>query len=876
MIRPDNAFYLGRSVRGLKVINDKYPGANGMDDLDAPGSVTIDYIRTDGDRCRTFYLNGVYTGPFTFGRVFMFHTVKGPTGDEYVEFKGAKNFNYSPEEVIELGEDIYAIRIGIFPSAPLSYKDGDPFLYELSSAKPHYKSLQKAYKKESGQEFLRTTIEGSVAFFDKDFEYISGSPLESDFVFLLARPNSRNTGLNFGRHIYAKSRFAKTDCSIDFAARKCEPDLQVLDEYTAILDRYDDKYDLVKMAPGISKISISKRAVMQLYAPGSQVVTNVIGASSWDISVTSVIDSREDLENKHNFSYFLTANELYLKEGDYGSETEKYFPGILRPYAGVNGVWKNSNGYKIRLEPYVDESTGVNFGRLFLSTPEGRDIYSAYAVDGVSFDQGDIHLPNAFSNRMDIIFDEWMQDYIDSIDPNSSPSGSLDIDNPFVYAIYRRLLVDVGSVGGVATQELPLDDFTGSYPNYSRCVGLGRDALTGTLLCSTETSEEPTKYGINDYEEYFVAPSLSAGAAFGRVIPVMRTNWANASVWFAYGTDYPQFDSATRSSYTLEDSFALANVIRALLRKVAPGITHEATPKYSEFFYGSVNPISFNSFGVFLTQKTNVLKGDYDQAAQTAVTTLKEVMEMLRSCFRCYWFVENGKFRIEHISYFLNGRSYSGSPGVGLDMTILADRFNRRMLSSFQKAVEYDKDQLPARYEFDYADQASDFFTGVSIDVNASYVDKGQTESVSVAGFSADVDMMIASPELFANDGLALLCAVRGSSGWELPIVTDRALVDENGRTYQSAIQNYYASWAYLTRFYMHDMPGYDIDFSLSDMLSVTALKRCMTQTIAIPVSADPDLYSSIVTDLGHGRIESMGVDVDTLTAEIGLSYIPS
>ena len=41
------------------------------------------------------------------------------------------------------------------------------------------------------------------------------------------------------------------------------------------------------------------------------------------------------------------------------------------------------------------------------------------------------------------------------------------------------------------------------------------------------------------------------------------------------------------------------------------------------------------------------------EPAQTAPITLKNVLNMLRDCFRCYWFIDDqNRFRVEHIQFF--------------------------------------------------------------------------------------------------------------------------------------------------------------------------------------------------------------------------------
>ena len=72
-------------------------------------------------------------------------------------------------------------------------------------------------------------------------------------------------------------------------------------------------------------------------------------------------------------------------------------------------------------------------------------------------------------------------------------------------------------------------------------------------------------------------------------------------------------------------------------------------------------------------------------------------MKMLRDCFRCYWYIEDNKLKIEHISFFMNGGSYNYSAQTQLDFTKLKDQFNKKLTAYFQSEIEFDKSELNQR-----------------------------------------------------------------------------------------------------------------------------------------------------------------------------------
>lgn len=456
----------------------------------------------------------------------------------------------------------------------------------------------------------------------------------------------------------------------------------------------------------------------------------------------------------------------------------------------------------------------------------------------------------------------------------NNPDDTFIIESPFVYHIYRRLLCDVDSVkdseGIKNTYDLPSDDFVTDNRNYKKCIGL----TGGLFFCTSRAVDKPTRYGLNDYGQYFTNEFIPSSVGIGRPLPISRNSWANASLWYVYDSYYSLFEQRLRKQYTLRDSYSIAAAIKALLKEIDPTLQHEATAEYSRFLYDTTVPMSMARFYVHITQKTNILKGEYDQPAQKAEVSLEDVMKMLRDCFRCYWYIEDNKFKIEHISFFMRGGSYSYNTSIQLDFTKLVDQFNKKLSSYFQSEVEYDKTDLNQRYEFGWMDDVTDLFDGVTIDVKSNYVQKDKTEEINISQFSSDVDYMLFNPSNFSDDGFALLCPIKNGSSLELPII-ETQLIDENGDTYNAVIQNFYAAWAYLVRFYMYDMPASNLDCNVLGYLYANGVKMCMKHTIEFPIEEDLNELELIKTTIGNGKIDEISVNVNTRHAKVRLLYVP-
>ena len=82
-------------------------------------------------------------------------------------------------------------------------------------------------------------------------------------------------------------------------------------------------------------------------------------------------------------------------------------------------------------------------------------------------------------------------------------------------------------------------------------------------------------------------------------------------------------EEKARKEYTLRDAFPVASCISVLLNQIAPGITHAATAEYSQFLYSGKNPISGLNFRLLVSQKTNIINGEYQQPVESFPTLLE-------------------------------------------------------------------------------------------------------------------------------------------------------------------------------------------------------------------------------------------------------------
>ena len=320
--------------------------------------------------------------------------------------------------------------------------------------------------------------------------------------------------------------------------------------------------------------------------------------------------------------------------------------------------------------------------------------------------------------------------------------------------VYGRYLLDVEKISGLDTYPLPANDIVENNRNYRRAIGY---AINDVVYFSSETSATPTEWGLKQPGQYYVPPYLYWNPA---LFPIGRSHWGDLSIWFTFSATDWISEQAGRKEYTLKDAYPLHSVISVLLGKIAPGITHEPTTEYSQFLYDTYNPISGDVFDLYITQKSNILAGDYSQPAQKAPITLKMVTDMLRDCYRAYWYVENGKFKIEHIQWFKNGGRYTGTPAISHDLTVEKVTRNGKAWAFGTSQYEYNKPTMPERYQFGWMDDVTRAFEGYSIEILSKYVTPGNIEEINVSNFTTDIDYMLLNPGACSKDGFALMAAV--------------------------------------------------------------------------------------------------------------------
>lgn len=705
---------------------------------------------------------------------------------------------------------------------------------------PNYKDdLSLDYELETNQKFYRAKLSGKINFVRADYEIINNAPF--DYVFFLYIEKSDDWGQTYNQ--YYKAKFMKTDCVFNDDDKLVTVQPETTDQYDDVLAGLEKEYNLVELAPQIEFLTIRKRPLIQIYVPGDSIVSCFLGGTNWEQDVTEPITDTEVLRTNYYFSLSSRLVEIQVTAIDGASNiynglyVGKLKDGDVSQGVQTFGIFVNQqNGCKIR----YDKFTGV----------AGRHEYYAFYDDNdtlLYFYEND----GIISNKTIIV-------------PNNQGAaiGSLSFDIK-TYGVWSRYLCDVNKIGELNTYQIPENDIVENNRNYNRVIGYAKDVVS----ISNNYSEDPTEYGLADNGKYFYPPYSITQEIY---YPIARSTWRYASLWFSFNLFDWSLEEDARKTYTLRDTFTLSSCINVLLKEFAPGITHEATPEYSQFLYDTNNPISGQSFKLLISQKSNIINGEYRTPAQKAPITLMQIMTMLRNIYKCYWYIEDGKFKIEQINWFRNGGSYGYNPIIDYDLTQLENVRNGKKLSFATSEYSFDKVDMPERYQFEWMDDVTTPFEGLPIEITSKYVTAGKIEEINISNFTSDIDLMLLNPGAISSDGFALFSAVTPSGGGQLELPFTRQTVDgveyflQNGLLAYINIQPTY--WVY-------DMPARN--FKINNMTSyAVGIKRNKKQTLNFPAgTTDPNPMQLVKTYIGNGQVDKLSVNLCSRYIKATLKY---
>ena len=145
---------------------------------------------------------------------------------------------------------------------------------ETRNCFPNWKDdLALEYALESGQQFLRAQLSGSLTFLNADYTWIMGKSFGSKFTVQL-RVQWQDGG---SYSVYWTGVFYHTDCTINTDDKILTVKPTVDDRYTKILAGLDKEYDLIKLKTANTYVKYNRRPLLQVYTLGEDVVSCFLG-----------------------------------------------------------------------------------------------------------------------------------------------------------------------------------------------------------------------------------------------------------------------------------------------------------------------------------------------------------------------------------------------------------------------------------------------------------------------------------------------------------------------------------------------------------------------------------------------------------------------
>jgi hypothetical protein len=711
------------------------------------------------------------------------------------------------------------------------------------TVRPNYKDdLTLDYELETNQRFYRAKLSGKINFVRADYDIINDAPFDSEFFLYIEK--SDDWGQTYNQ--YYKAKFMKTDCTFNDDDKLVTVKPETTDQYDDVLAGLEKEYNLIELAPQIKFLTIRKRPLIQIYVPGDSIVSCFLGGTNWEQDANATTDQNTLIQTYH-FTLCNILKEIQITS--HGS------PAVISGlYTGRMATGASANNFEGKLYPELN----VNYYIYILQK----------RIDGLPFGAVAVEIRKQSDDTAMFRYTKSTTSPFDTLEfdltavEGSGATGTMHADMKS-YNIYARYLCDVEKIDDLNTYPLPADDIVDNNRNYRRAIGYAIDVA----FISNNFSDTPTEWGLADNGKYFAPPYSIYGQTF---YPIARSTWRYASLWFGFYLFDWILEKKARKAYTLRDAFTLSSCINVLLKEFAPGITHEATPEYSQFLYNTNNPISRQSFKLLISQKSNIINGEYQTPAQKAPVTLQQIMTMLRDIYKCYWYIEDGKFKIEQINWFRNGGSYGYSPIIDYDLTQLENVRNGKKLAFATSEYSFDKVDMPERYQFEWMDDVTTPFDGLPIEITSKYVTAGKIEEINISNFTSDIDLMLLNPGAISSDGFALFAAVTPSGGGQLELPFTRQTVD-NVEYY---LQNGYLAFINIQpTYWVYDMPARNFKINNFPNYAI-GIERKKKQTLNFPAgTTDPNPMQLVKTYIGNGQVDKLSVNLCSRNIKATLKY---
>ena len=567
---------------------------------------------------------------------------------------------------------------------------------------------------------LRTELDGELKFLAKDFRTLRAFDFDEKLLLRIQSTVKGITKTDFTGVFYRNDGNWNEDDEI------VAIDVQSMDDYSVLDQGLDKEFNLVELGLKRSEVMVMKRPIVQIYVAGTSVVSCVQGSNFWEQDASATTSQGE--LNSDGFNNIQSKYHLKLT-----GNSSSNIPEALGEYVSDDGFdyFNLTREFKIEVEIDSDwngQQQTVYFYRLY------RESDNTLLYESI----------NLYSEQ-----------YFSMQPEASGYTGSLVAEIKEV-PMYARIILDHPTFNGLQAVDLDDEDVVGYNRNYKYAY-----PISGALLnvkISALTQQEPTAFSramTND--EYFTPPEGDLS-----YIPIGQSFWEDYSLWLRVDSILHEVDQNGRKQFLIRDAYHISEIIKGLVTSIDPTLTHEADEEFSQFLYADVNPITFSKFDILFTQKSNLVRGEYTVAAAKALTTLNKMLAFLWTMYKLDYYVEDGKFKLEHESYFKNGGKYRGVNKTVADLTTSKHSPNEKNWVFGTNRYSFDKTEIPERIEFSWMDESSQAFDGYPVEYLSGYVERGKVDEERVSEVSTDVDYIMSNPNSISLDGFVMFSALGG------------------------------------------------------------------------------------------------------------------
>ena len=317
---------------------------------------------------------------------------------------------------------------------------------------------------------------------------------------------------------------------------------------------------------------------------------------------------------------------------------------------------------------------------------------------------------------------------------------------------------------------------------------------------------------------------------------------------------------------TIDNGMHLTDVLNLFVNQFCAGVQ-----VVSDFF--QINPQNTSNINyvtgsetlvnnLILFQKSDVKRPNASGNAWKAEWTFEKLMETLNIMFNVSYSLENGVFRLEHISWF--------SRNAGLNLT----------LPAFQKWIKgkrkysYDVGNIPQKENWSYK-EANKYVNGWSANIdytNACAIgsNKDAEKNYVVDELTADVELCLGNSSSDSNvvEDLGFVMIATKKVNGEYFIITES---DQNG----VRLNNSLSFLKLVQRYHFHERPLNKGLLNGNDVTFITTKPIKKGEKLTVPLCCETifDPNNTVTTDLGVGIVDGAQFNLMSETLELDLLY---